>query len=168
MASDLKTWIRRRNAQLQDAMQAELEAMIVEAKAYHQNAVRNWTKKPKWKVRTIRTRQELGAQLETTGDMREIFTYVNDGTGQYRPSGNPYWIFPKRPGGKLAFQIGYDAKTRPTAKANVGTGRRSGDWIKTDAVLHPGIEGREFSKTYQQRVLEPNFKQRIVKRVRRV
>jgi hypothetical protein len=169
MASDLVAFIKKRDAQLRDAMQAELEALMVDAKTYHQNAVRNWKKKPKWRIHSVRSRQQLGAQLETTGDVREIWAYVDKGTGQYAPGGGaPYWIYPRSPGGKLHFQTGYDAKTRPIAKANVGSGQASGDWVMSDGVQHPGIKGRKFSQTYRERILEPTFKPRLVKRVRRV
>lgn len=168
MVSDLAEFIRKRDAQLRDAMQAELEAMIVDSKTYHENAVRTWKNKPKWRIHSMRTAGLLGAQLEVIGDARQIWLWVDEGTGQYGKKGSPYWIFPRRPGGRLAFQTGYDPKTRPIAKANVGSGTASGDWVTSDGVLHPGIKGREFSQTYRERILIPNFKTRIVKRVRRV
>jgi hypothetical protein len=168
MVSDLNTFIRKRNAQVLNAMQAELENAMVDAKTYHLNAVRNWKGKPKWQIRSVRSKQQLGANLEVGGEMRSIWTYVDQGTGKYGKGGNAYWIFPRSPGGKLQFQTGYDAKTRPTAKANVGTGARSGGWVQTDAVLHPGIKPRDFSKTYKERVLIPNLKSKIVKQVRRL
>jgi hypothetical protein len=100
--------------------------------------------------------------------MRQIWQYVDKGTGSYVPGGNAYWIFPRSPGGKLFFQGGYNAKTRPTAKANVGDGSRSGAWVTSEGVVHPGIKGRKFSETYRDRIVRPRFKQRIVKIIQRV
>lgn len=167
MASDLLTFIKKRDAQLRDIMQEELEAAIIDGKTYHQNAVRTWVNKPKWVVRSERTSSELRATLEVTGDSRQIWLWVDEGTGQYGASGSPYWIFPRRPGGRLFFQAGYDPKTRAVAKANVGSGTSSGDWVSSEGVLHPGIKAREFSKTYRDKILFPTLKDRIVKRVRR-
>lgn len=167
MASGLEAFIKKRDAQLREAMQAELEAMIIEGKTYHENAVRIWVKKPKWIVRNDRNTKELRAYLEVSGENRQIWQWVDEGTGQYGPQGSPYWIFPRSPGGKLFFQAGYDPKTRPIAKANVGSGTSSGPTVSSTGVLHPGIKAREFSKTYREKILQPNFKPRIVKRVRR-
>jgi len=167
MVSDLATYIKKRDAQLREAMQAELKAAIIEGKTYHENAVRNWQNKPKWLVRSEHKPTELRAMLEVAGDSRQIWQWVDQGTGQYGPAGSPYWIFPRRPGGRLFFQAGYNPKTRPIAKANVGDGSRSGAMVSSEGVLHPGIKAREFSKTYRERVLYPTLKPRIVKRVRR-
>lgn len=167
MVSGLEAWIKKRDAQLREAMQAELEAAIIEGKTYHQNAVRNWVNKPKWIVRSDHTQSELRATLEVAGEHRQIWLWVDEGTGQYGPGGSPYWIFPRRPGGRLLFQAGYDPKTRPIAKANVGSGASSGPTVSSEGVLHPGIKAREFSKTYRDKILFPTLKPRIVKRVRR-
>lgn len=167
MVSDLVTFIRKRNAQVLKAMAEELEAAIIEGKTYHENAVRNWVHKPKWTVHAVYSPLELRAYLETTGENRQIWQWVDEGTGQYGPSGSPYWIYPRRPGGRLFFQAGYDPKTRPIAKANVGSGTSSGPTVSSTGVLHPGIKAREFSQTYRNRILLPNLKPRIVKRVRR-
>lgn len=163
--SDLVTWLKRRDAQLRQAMLEELELMMVEGKIYHQNVVRTWTNKPKWKIHSTRDRHGLGVSLEVIGDAREIFVYVDKGTGSHA-GGAPYWIFPRSPGGKLRFRGGYQPKTQPVAKANVGPGIATGDWVTSDGVLHPGIKGREFSQTYIDKVLLPTFQKRIVKRVR--
>lgn len=167
MVSGLEAWITKRDAQLRDAMQAELEAAIIEGKTYHENAVRTWVNKPKWIVRADRSSNQLRALLEVAGENRDIWQWVDKGTGQYGNSGSPYWIFPRRPGGRLLFQAGYDPKTRPVAKANVGSGTSSGPTVSSTGVLHPGIKAREFSKTYREKILFPSLKPRIVKRVRR-
>ena len=167
MVSGLVMFIRQRDAQLRDAMQEELENAMVDGKTYHENAVRTWVNKPKWQIHSTRSELMLGAQLEVTGEARQIWLWVDKGTGQYGESGSPYWIFPRRPGGRLAFQTGYDPKTRPIAKANVGSGTASGETVFSDGVLHPGIKGREFSQTYRERIVQPNLKNTIVKRVRR-
>lgn len=168
MVSDLVQFIKKRDAQLRQTMQEELEAAIIEGKTYHQNAVRNWVHKPNWIVRSDHSRLELRAYLEVSGENRDIWIWVDRGTGQYGDKGSPYWIFPRRPGGKLFFQAGYDPKTRPIAKANVGSGTSSGPWVSSAGVLHPGIKGREFSQTYRERTLQPTLKTRIVKQVRRI
>ena len=167
MASDLLTFIKKRDAQLREIMKEELEAAIIDGKTYHQNAVRTWVNKPKWVVRSEHTATELRATLEVTGDSRQIWLWVDEGTGLYGPNSKRYPITPRRPGGKLVFRGGYDPKTRAVAKANVGSGTSSGDLAFMDIVWHPGIKPREFSKTYRERILYPTLKDRIVKRVRR-
>jgi hypothetical protein len=55
----------------------------------------------------------------------------------------PHPITPKRPGGMLRFQTGYRAGTRPKVIGSRSK-QRSGPYISTRAVNHPGFEAREF------------------------
>lgn len=167
MASDLVTFIKKRDAQLREVMREEVENAIVAGKTYHQNAVRNWKKKPKWVIHSEQSKNEIRTVMEAAGDMRDIWGWVDKGTGSFTQGGSPYWIFPRRPGGKLSFQSGYNPKTRAIAKANVGDGSHSGAWVSSEGVLHPGIKGRKFSETYRERIFYPTLKPQIVKRVRR-
>ena len=79
----------------------------------------------------------------------EIYGYVNYGT-------RPHLIFPKKPGGVLAFPSSYTAKTKPRVIGSTAGGS-SGPIMVRPYVEHPGTEAREFDKVIQQK-WTPRFK----------
>ena len=79
----------------------------------------------------------------------EIYGYVNYGT-------KPHLIFPKKPGGVLAFPSSYTAKTKPRVIGSTAGGP-SGPIMIRPYVEHPGTEAREFDKVIQQK-WTPRFK----------
>lgn len=76
----------------------------------------------------------------------------------------PHIIRPKKPGGVLAFQAGYQPHTRPIARSG-GPGRASGPIVTTRFVNHPGFPPRHFSREIGKR-LERQYKQAIDRGVR--
>jgi len=65
-----------------------------------------------------------------------IYGYVNRGTP-------PHMIYPKKPGGVLAFRSGYSAKTSPNTLGS-RAGGPSGGMVYARGVPHPGTEPRNF------------------------
>jgi hypothetical protein len=86
-----------------------------------------------------------GVVVETDN---EIYGYVTYGT-------KPHIITAKRPGGVLAFQSGYKAKTTPRVIGS-GPGGPFGETVFARSVQHPGTEAREFHETILEK-WEPLF-----------
>lgn len=112
------------------------------ARAKFEAATLKWKNKPKWITRLppVQDRNMLKYEVVAIGSDKviKIWGYVDKGT-------EPHIITPKKPGGVLAFNVGYEAKTSPVANANVGSGIASGKRVMTQRVNHPGNEPREFS-----------------------
>lgn len=77
-----------------------------------------------------------GASRKTKGNM--ILSYINFGTRRRS-------IFPKRPGGTLRFQYGYNAATRPGSTSS-GRKSRYGKYVVTSAVHNHSIAARNFDE----------------------
>lgn len=105
---------------------------------------------------------------EKFGKANAVWRYVDEGTGKWGKNHSPYPIRPKRTNksGLLKFQTGYSPMTAPVAKYNVGSGGRSGNWISSKGVIHPGIRPREFTKTINEE-LNPSRRARIENAIRR-
>lgn len=73
-------------------------------------------------------------------------------------------IRPKRQGGRLAFQTGYQPHTRPIARSG-GPGRATGPRVFARQVNHPGYPPRKFSETIGKR-LRRQFEQAIDRGIR--
>lgn len=131
-----------------------------ELKKMHQDAVRDWKHRPKFKLTYALEKDRMSVEIRPAGQHKRIYRFVDAGTR------GPYIIRPKKPGGRLRFQTGYDAKTMPIAKGHVGTGGYSGEWVSASQVVHPGIEAREFSKTFTEDI-RPQFIQAIENAFRR-
>jgi hypothetical protein len=105
-----------------------------------QAVVRKWKHKPKFLKKRGVSKHGLKQLITLGGDEGNIniFIYVDKGT-------KPHKIEPK-PGGVLAFNVGYSAKTSPVANSNAGTGVATGAKVVTrKPIKHPGTEAREFS-----------------------
>lgn len=123
-------------------------------------AVREWQHKPRFAGRVTLLPDYVECHVDVAGTYKDIFFYVDRGTGTYGPKKSPYEIKPKQPGGMLKFQTGYSARSQPGAKIGMGTGEHFGDWISKKSVMHPGIKPRNFEKTAQDE-LTPDFYTRI-------
>ena len=124
--------------------------------------VSDWTNQPEFK-KTLTLQPALIAVLVTTKGRKKankIFKYVDEGTK------GPYYIFPKKKGGRLRFKTGYDPKTQPPGKFKAGTGQSFGEWVSKEFVLHPGIKARNFIKTIDENI-KPTFRRRIENALRR-
>lgn len=154
-------------AQTEAILKAAAQAVDEEAramKAKHDEAVLSWQKKPLFDVKPRKESDRIVREIVVRDG--EIWSYVNYGTGMYGPSGQPYIIEPVK-AKALSFQSGYNAKTLPVARGNVGSGQRSGDTVLRKAVLHPGIEPRDFA-AYFALESEETMPARIRDSIRRV
>jgi hypothetical protein len=124
--------------------------------AKHEEAVRPWTEQPRFVMTTTFTPKLLVVHVEPTGPFAERWLWIDKGTGTYGPKRAPY-IIQAKPGKRLIFQTGYSAKTEPIANANAGDGSRSGPWVSTQLVIHPGIRPRKFSEKFIED-LKPDFR----------
>lgn len=123
-------------------------------------AVREWTHRPRFAGRVTIQPDYIEVKVDVAGSAKQIFFYVDKGTGLYGPKKQAYEIKPKQPGGMLRFQPGYSARSQPGAKIGMGTGEHFGEWISKKSVMHPGIKAREFEKKAMDE-LTPDFFERI-------
>lgn len=129
-------------------------------------------------VANFETDIEFGYRISTTGKQITL-TVVVENTGTQVSEGftvgglwraldregiRPHVITPKKQGGRLAFQTGYQSHTRPIARSG-GPGRASGPRVFAKQVRHPGFPPRKFSETINKR-LRRQFEQAIDRGVR--
>lgn len=130
-----------------DELQTELMRIGSQAQAHYNRVVGTWENKPTFTVQVVEQRNVIQLYVRAQGESARIWYFVDEGTGQYVEGGSPYTIravFAP----KLAFRGGYNAKTAPIARYNVGDGSSSGSFVQVDEVIHPGIRGRKFADTY--------------------
>jgi hypothetical protein len=110
----------------------------------YQRTAETWKHRPKFE-RIVEIKGDTVTMLVGTDDL--IYKFVDKGT-------KPHFIFPRTPGGSLAFQWGgpgsYKAKTRPGVLGS-GGGASSGSTVHFRYVKHPGTEPRRFSEVIQRK-----------------
>jgi hypothetical protein len=158
----------RQDKVLKQELNKEMHVVTFALAALLTASVQGWKKKPKFTPENRITPNLITGIVNVTGkkDIVNIFHWVDKGTGKFGPKKSAYPIFPKKPGGTLFFRTGYSPRTRPIAKANVGSGKASGPRVAAKGVIHPGIEAREFTSTLED-VLKPDFKRRMENALRR-
>lgn len=123
----------------------------------------DWSNKPSFTKRVFVRSDLVSVEVVTSNPNKKenkIFKYVDQGTD------GPYYIFPKKRGGRLKFQTGYDPKTQSPGKFKQGTGLKFGSWVTREFVIHPGIEGRNFIRTIMRKIT-PDLRRRIENAFRR-
>lgn len=117
---------------------------------YNRLATANWSGRPRFSVQVVEDGHGIELHVRAIGENASKFAWVDQGTGRWGPSKRSYKI-PKRVDSDseaLRFQTGYNAKTAPIARANVGDGSYSGGWVSKKQVTHPGIRPREFTEQF--------------------
>jgi hypothetical protein len=130
--------------------------------------VSDWSGKPRFTYVVVTDDDKTVLELRVTGDNADKWIWVDQGTAtgrEERPT-TAYPIRPKRAGGVLRFQTGYSARTRPIARAGVGSGTASGEWVSRQEVMHPGIAARKFTAQYADDNKE-RIKQQIADAIKR-
>ncbi len=122
--------------QLRKAMEATSKEVGREALRNYRRTTNTWTHKPPFEVLTEIEGDTILTLIAGTDD--PIYRYVDQGT-------RPHLIFPRRPGGTLAFRGLYTAKTFP-GLLDSKRGGASGSLIYRPYVEHPGTEARMFSR----------------------
>lgn len=124
---------------LDNAMEAAGKQIGRYILGYYHAVTMTWNHKPKFDME-METADGLVSVAVGTDD--DIFRYVDEGT---RPH-----IIRAKPGGILAFQSGYNAKTQPgslTSKA----GGAFGPFVFAQEVRHPGTRARGFTAEITRR-----------------
>ena len=127
-------------------------------KAQHDAVVRSWEHKPQFRIKKINRPHMQTVQIVPFGIYKEIWTYVDKGT-------KPHIIAAKN-APFLKFRTGYSARTAPVARANVGTGTATGQWVQKTEVQHPGNEARKFTETFLKDI-DPPLDERIQAAIQR-
>lgn len=122
----------------EQAIQSALNTAQREAEVGYINTVKTWQHDVPFIVRRL----SAWERLVGTDDL--IYHYVNHGTV-------PHDIRPRTPGGILAFQSGYRAKTIPNV-AFSRAGGAFGPTVVAREVHHPGSEARNFDTVIATRI----------------
>lgn len=153
------------------AIQQEIAKQLKPVGRAHVNerekVVANFEHQPEfgYEVKISQKQVTLQVLLKNDGEaVSEGFTIGNLWTALDRTGVRPHVIRPKKPGGVLAFQAGYQPKTRPIGRSG-GPGRSTGPAVFAKQVNHPGFSPRKFSEKINAR-LRRQFEQAIDRGVR--
>jgi hypothetical protein len=139
-----------------DAIRLEvLNALRAEGrdvKKEYEKTTKTWRRKPNFEILVDVTAKDASVLVGTDD---KIYGYVDFGT---RPH-----LIRARNAPRLAFQTGFDPKTRPGVIGS-GPGRRFGPTVHPVAVMHPGGKARKFSETIQKR-RRKKFTRRMIKAI---
>lgn len=106
-----------------------------------------WEHKPDWSQKMTDRTNYLSVSVWASGPNADQYGLVN--------AGSPPHMITGKTGGLLKFQPGYRAATKP-GKLMSRAAQRSGDYISTPVVSHPGFEGRAFDEAVAEKVA-PSF-----------
>jgi hypothetical protein len=158
----------RRSALLDSRqLKAELRRVLDDhakaVKKEFEGVVDDWQNKPRFVIEQKIEAEMLTVVVRPDKRMKasRVFGYVDRGTD------GPYTIKPKKQGGRLAFQTGYQPKTLPIAQSGVGPGAAGGPLVFARQVTHPGIDARLFSETIQRRT-DKDFRRNVENAFRRM
>lgn len=112
--------------------------------------VRFWSEKPKFPIVFRKNANKMSVSISPSGEHKDKYYYIHEGTA-------PRLIVPKPSRGSkavLKFQPGYRAATRPGVIGS-NRARRTGAFIMTAYIRHPGIKAREFSDAISKKEFLP-------------
>lgn len=104
-------------------------------------SVEGWEHQPEFVQKINVSQGTISVSVYATGDNARIYALVSKGSP-------PHTILPKNYG-YLRFQTGYRSATRPGTLRS-GPKSRSGQFIRTPVVQHPGFDAREFPKLIRE------------------
>lgn len=131
---------------LSAALDNQVKPLLIKS---HNLVVADWKNKPEFQTRKYVKVDSIGMTVFPTGEAKEIYTYVDQGT-------KPHLIVPVH-AKLLKFNTGYLPKTLPNPARTVsGGGKATGPQVFAKVVHHPGSEAREFSKTIAGDI-QPDF-----------
>lgn len=165
--SSLRQTLIRQDKSIRAELRAEMQQTGRDMQNWLTVVVRTWSNKPRFAYRVEIKPDLLRVWVDVAGSAKEIFHYVDQGTGKWGPKKSEYPI-PKQvtPGKLLKFRTGYSPRTAPKAKITGGSGSANGPWVSTEQVMHPGIEPRNFTDKVTEE-LNPSFERRIENAIRR-
>lgn len=138
----LKTYLKDLQQEMQrDYIQASRIAATRQA-ARLNLVTRKWKNKVTFSRVENRSRGVIRQVILAEGSAKAlaVFGYVDEGT-------EPHRIEPKKPGGRLIFNVPYQARTAPIAKENAGSGTSGNQVVSSYGVDHPGSKARLFVDT---------------------
>lgn len=137
------------------------KAAIEVVQLQFREVVRTWNDKPGFVAQPVLSAKGIGYKLVLAGTeaAKNHWRWTDEGTKAHK--------IRARFAPRLAFQVGYAAKTAPVAQFNVGNGTSSGAWRKPLEVDHPGTKAREFSATYMTEV-EPLFRAELSRNLSKI
>ncbi len=124
----------------------------------------NFETEIKFGYRVSATQKQITLSIVVENDGTEVsegFTVGNLWKALDKTGTRPHTIQPKKQGGRLAFQAGYQPHTRPIGRSG-GPGRATGPKVFTRRVQHPGFAPRHFS-----RVINKTLAKRFIKAIDR-
>lgn len=97
--------------------------------------------KVKFAARTINDRDNLAVEVSTDN---EVYMRLVKGTGsRRRDGGGKAYVITGKGGGPLRYKSQFQAQTTPGSRF-AKAGGKSEPWVTRQAVVHPGIEPRNF------------------------
>lgn len=128
---------REFNRVVDDALMENAQAIRVDYRV----TVRTWSNKPVFKLKRGGKSSEKWIDIYTED---EIYGYVSGGTkGPYLIQPRPERLAETRGHARLVFEANYKAKTKVRSISS-REGGSFGPVVAPPAVMHPGIEAREF------------------------
>lgn len=116
--------------------QAQRQKTAPDLKKQFGKTVQGWKHPPDFSQKFIKRPGYISVTVWASGPNKKQYALVNYGSPAHT-------ITPRRRGGILRFQRGYRAATRPKILSSRAP-QRSGDYVTSYAVHHPGFEPREF------------------------
>lgn len=117
--------------------------------ALFKETVEGWKYPPSFSSTRVDNSSQLGIRVYPSGKNSDKWGLVN--------AGSPSHIIRPRKAKMLRFQSGYRAGTRPKVLRSQAY-QRSGNFVSTGLVHHPGFEAREFTQTIADKH-NPEFQQ---------
>lgn len=125
---DKEKWL----SAVEDVMRSKTEPDL---RALFRTTTEGWQDQPEFRADHFRDSSKVGVRVYTT---HSVYGMVNAGS-------KSHLIRPRKQGGSLRFQPGYIPSTRP-GSLNSRASSRSGDFITSGQVNHPGFEARKFDE----------------------
>lgn len=138
IGAGLQRRLAEKEARVRRGWQSVFEDLGTEMQAAYARTTRNWRRKPGFTVELTFSKERYAVVVRPGGSRRLIYRFVDTGTKAH--------IIRARAGKVLRFQTGHVPKTLPGARANVGSGARTGPWVSKRMVAHPGTRPRGFSR----------------------
>lgn len=113
---------------------------IPELELAFKQTVDGWEHKPDFKGEQKVSSSSITVSVFPSGPNADLYGLVS--------RGSPRHVIRPRSGGMLSFQPGYRPATQPRLLSSRAK-QRSGGFVSSRAVFHPGFEAREFAEAIQ-------------------
>ncbi len=131
---------------LSKTMKTSLDPVRREIISDFRKTVRTWDHPVAFRSKVTREGNHLVLRVYTVDT---IYLFVNEGTGQYTPGGEPYLIKSKRKK-HLTVRVDFTPKTQP-GRIEATPGGYGDTVLLRKAVMHPGIRPRKFTEMIQKK-----------------